>query len=62
MVYGCNNDLRDTTENQASHEEDATPTDLGNNTAVHGDGNDAHGSQNAGVHEGATDIGHLVLI
>jgi hypothetical protein len=59
MVHGRHCDLAETADSQASHEENATPTDLRDHAAVGRDGDDADGHQDAGVHERASDVRHL---
>lgn len=59
MPYGCDGKLRYPANGHASHEKHATTADLGDNTAVDNDDEDAHCGQNTCVHEGATNSGDL---
>lgn len=61
MVDSSGDELHETAQRQAGHEEDAATTDAGDYAAVYHDGDDADGDEDTAVHEGAADVCHLLL-
>ena len=60
MINRCNDDLRDTADAQAGHEEHSTSSNFGDYAAVDHDGEHADAGENAAVHKWAADICHLL--
>jgi hypothetical protein len=59
MVYSRNDKLCNATDGKTSHEKNAPTADLGDDAAIHHDGEDTHRGQDARIHKRTSDIGHL---